>query len=434
MKTLVKIFAFFVIVIAGTCLFTQRATAQNDNVSLQVFYDELSPYGSWIEDANYGYVWIPRVDNDFCPYVSNGHWALTDFGWTWASDYPWGWAPFHYGRWYEDPIYGYMWIPDTEWGPAWVTWRQANGYIGWTPMGPGININIALSRSYDVPRDRWVFVRDRDFMQNNLYSYRLDRSLNFRIFDMSLVIRNTRYDNRRNSTYVFGPRREDVQRFSGRIINPLHIRDYDRPGQHFDRDYLSIYRPQIHQNSYNGRTPAPKFINKSMDVRDMSDKNRENIGNNRNNSNQERNTQPNTSTYRNQREMQPSRNETPSNSVRNAQPTQQTRVTPSVNQRESQPSRNGNSYNSERNAPSVQPTVVKPQTNQRSERPAQNVRSSENTRPQEVKSVATPANNQRGSSPQAERSIVNIRQEKVRMENNSEKDKKGESKNNQPRR
>ena len=27
----------------------------------QVFYDELGPYGSWVEYPSYGYVWIPRV-------------------------------------------------------------------------------------------------------------------------------------------------------------------------------------------------------------------------------------------------------------------------------------------------------------------------------------------------------------------------------------
>ncbi|MDP4292205.1 MAG: hypothetical protein Q8908_14080, partial [Bacteroidota bacterium] len=194
MKTFIKTFAFFVIMIVGTWLNPQQVSAQNGPISLQVFYDELSPYGEWVDNPTYGYVWVPDVDQDFVPYVTNGHWVFTDYGWTWVSDFSWGWAPFHYGRWTTDPQYGYIWIPDTEWGPAWVTWRQANGYIGWAPMGPGISIDIALGRSYFVPRERWCFVRNRDFLQYDLFNYRLNRALSFNIFNMSLIIRNTRYD------------------------------------------------------------------------------------------------------------------------------------------------------------------------------------------------------------------------------------------------
>jgi len=34
----------------------RQADAQ---VSFQVFYDELSPYGTWVDDPEYGYIWIP---------------------------------------------------------------------------------------------------------------------------------------------------------------------------------------------------------------------------------------------------------------------------------------------------------------------------------------------------------------------------------------
>ena len=91
----------------------QKASAQV-SVSFQVFYDDLSPYGNWVDNPNYGYVWVPDVSPGFTPYGTNGYWAFTEAGWTWVSEYPWGWAPFHYGRWYADPMYGYMWIPGNE--------------------------------------------------------------------------------------------------------------------------------------------------------------------------------------------------------------------------------------------------------------------------------------------------------------------------------
>ena len=102
--------------------------------SYQSFYDALSPYGQWIDNPQYGYVWMPNVGPDFKPYSSNGNWVYTDGGWTWASNYPWGWATFHYGRWFFEEGYGWMWIPGNEWAPAWVSWRQSPQYYGWAPL------------------------------------------------------------------------------------------------------------------------------------------------------------------------------------------------------------------------------------------------------------------------------------------------------------
>src|SRR5690242_258030 len=63
--------------------------ANPDDVSYQTFYDQLSPYGQWIEDPEYGYVWMPNAGADFKPYATSGHWVYTDEGWAWDSDYPW---------------------------------------------------------------------------------------------------------------------------------------------------------------------------------------------------------------------------------------------------------------------------------------------------------------------------------------------------------
>jgi hypothetical protein len=41
-------------------------------VSYQSFYDALSPYGQWIDNPQYGYVWMPNVGPDFKPYATNG--------------------------------------------------------------------------------------------------------------------------------------------------------------------------------------------------------------------------------------------------------------------------------------------------------------------------------------------------------------------------
>ncbi len=69
-----------------------------DSISVDFFYENLSPHGDWLDAAGYGYVWQPRnIDNDWRPY-SHGRWVYTDAGWTWDSAEPYGWAPFPESR------------------------------------------------------------------------------------------------------------------------------------------------------------------------------------------------------------------------------------------------------------------------------------------------------------------------------------------------
>jgi hypothetical protein len=120
-----------------------RAYAQVDvsfNVNIQSpsdFYDPLGHYGAWVNVSQYGRCWRPTVRaSDWRPYTT-GHWEWTDAGWYWVSDEPWAWACYHYGQWVVDPVNGWVWLPGTQWAPAWVTWREAPDYIGWAPCGPG---------------------------------------------------------------------------------------------------------------------------------------------------------------------------------------------------------------------------------------------------------------------------------------------------------
>lgn len=136
-----------------------------DPTAMTEFQEVLEPYGSWAEDATYGTVWIPHtavVGDDFAPYVTAGHWALTENDeWLWVSDYDWGWAPFHYGRWVWISGRGWAWIPGRVYAPAWVVWRTGyydDYYVGWAPMPPtwywrgGIAVSL-----WAVPPAPYVF-------------------------------------------------------------------------------------------------------------------------------------------------------------------------------------------------------------------------------------------------------------------------------------
>ncbi len=222
-----------------------QASAQRGFVSYQIFYDQLSPYGQWIEYPNYGSVWLPDAGPDFSPYSSNGYWIHTRYGWTWMSGYDWGWAPFHYGRWDYDSFYGWLWIPDYEWGPSWVNWRHANGYYGWQPMRPGYGLYSGIYSDHYNNNDHWIFVRNNDFGRHDLYNYYVNRSDYSRIIENSSVVDNTYYDRRRQVYYLSGPNRREVERITGNRVKSVVVRDNDIPAQQLNNNRLRLYRPQF---------------------------------------------------------------------------------------------------------------------------------------------------------------------------------------------
>ncbi len=264
MKKKIKLLAIAIITIISIIILPKQTSAQEMEVSYQVFYDELSPYGQWVNFSNYGYVWMPDSEPDFAPYSSNGYWVMTDYGMTWVSNYRWGWAPFHYGRWNFDDSYGWFWIPDNVWGPAWVTWRSSNGYYGWAPMQPGISVNISFGNNYTSNYNQWVFVRCNDIDRHDVHRYYVNHHHNNHrdIIRNSTVINNTYVDNDRRSTYVSGPRNIDIHRNIGRNVRTVSVHENNAPGQDLRNDQLNIYRPRIvNNNERNGRIAPTRTTN-----------------------------------------------------------------------------------------------------------------------------------------------------------------------------
>lgn len=242
-----------IMLMAFTVISPKAAKADHGfGVSFQVFYDELSPYGDWIEDPRYGYIWLPYVDRNFHPYGTNGHWVMTEFGNTWVSYYDWGWAPFHYGRWFFDDYYGWAWVPGYDWGPAWVNWRTGGGYYGWAPLGPGVSINVSIN----IPSFHWVFVPRRRFMHRHVYRYYAPHTHVVNIYNRTTIINNTVVYN--NNRYIAGPGRREVERYNRSRVPVYRVNSSRQPGRaQVNRDALSLYRPQLRTNSnrqsYEGR-------------------------------------------------------------------------------------------------------------------------------------------------------------------------------------
>jgi hypothetical protein len=251
----ITIVAFSMLAV-GSLNNTASAQPYEDDLSYQDFYDELDPYGTWMDYPEYGYVWRPNLGADFRPYSTNGHWVWSDeYEWIWVSNYSWGWAPFHYGRWFYDPFYGWMWVPGYEWSPAWVAWRHGGDYYGWAPIGPGIHISIGFSLgSYNPPIDYWCFAPRRYIVSPRLYDYCVPYTNNVTIINQTTIINNFNYN---RNVFRTGPGRRDVERYAGRIT-PTRFRDVNSSGRAgFRNNEVSVYRPRIRENNDN-RNIAPR--------------------------------------------------------------------------------------------------------------------------------------------------------------------------------
>ena len=219
------------IIILAVVLFvavTFNAEAKRHNHGVGgYFYTELAPYGSWIE-VDYGVVvWRPTIiHTNWTPY-NVGRWVWTYDGWYWDSYEPFGHVTYHYGRWYYDDYYGWLWYPDYEWAPAWVEWRYDNDYIGWAPLHPyatfSISIGIFWSNVYYSPYYHWNFVTYNHFCDPYVYNYYVESGYKYRIHSGTKYRHDYGYRNGRVQN-----RGIDVEYISNRSGQEIRQRDLTR--------------------------------------------------------------------------------------------------------------------------------------------------------------------------------------------------------------
>lgn len=197
------------------------------SVSLDFFHDNLQSYGDWREVGDYGYCWQPRdVDSDWRPY-SDGRWLYTDAGWTWDSDEPYSWAVYHYGRWARIDRVGWVWVPGTEWGPAWVSWRHSAQHVGWAPLPPEARFSRSLGFSarvdadYDIGPSNYSFVEVRNFGAPRLRTVFVAPRENLTIIRQTTNITRITYVN--NVVYNQGPQYDVISRRSEQPIRRMKL-------------------------------------------------------------------------------------------------------------------------------------------------------------------------------------------------------------------
>jgi hypothetical protein len=225
------------------------------NVDVGFFYDDLASYGHWIQRPRYGWVWTPRVAvRSWRPY-EDGHWVWTDLGWTWVSYEPFGWATYHYGRWYDDPDYGWEWVPGNQWAPAWVDWQAGNDYIGWAPLPPSIGFSPGVTLSVSLAPEDFLFVPQQRFLDTRLVNYAVPSWQCGQIYRGTRSF--TRYNNFNNQVFNAGVPLDQIQRATGRQVPRYQVADLGwnqrHQGGQLAQNRLGFFRPQV----ANTRVAAP---------------------------------------------------------------------------------------------------------------------------------------------------------------------------------
>ena len=258
-------------------------------VDYKNFYDQLSPYGEWLEvrpeevglqfntassdysnsdlfslsdiigvkevyaaaeDAEMVFVWKPSNElgvklvkeetAEFKPYT-NGQWIYTDEGWYFKAPTPAEETVSHYGRWVNTPSAGWLWVPGRVWSPAWVDWKQDEKYLAWAPLPPSVYV---VNNTVNVPvieERNYVIVEKKYFLEPQVYKYTTINS------SLSPVREMTRIENIvivNNTIINKGPAVNIFEALIGKVINPVKIVTVKNiaEAKYTDREYI-VYKP-----------------------------------------------------------------------------------------------------------------------------------------------------------------------------------------------
>jgi hypothetical protein len=236
------------------------------------FYNDLAPYGAWVQQPDYGLCWQPTVqtiDPNWSPYVDAGQWLYSDSGWYWQSGYTWGWAAFHYGRWANLPRQGWVWVPGNQWAPAWVAWRSTGSEIGWAPLPPGVSLNVLAQLTFNtkpvgphgafgLPASAFSFVSAGNLISHNLLHHIVPAARSEELVRHSVLLDSYAVVNHR--IFNGGISREAVAAAAQKPVPEIALRSVSSPeaaGLAMDRKTLAVYLPAA---SAAGASPSAPFL------------------------------------------------------------------------------------------------------------------------------------------------------------------------------
>ena len=212
-----------------------------------VYETDLTPHGHWI-DNHYGHCWVwnGRAAG-WRPYMY-GHWVATDDGWLWVSEgeeAEWGATCYHYGRWFEDPAEGWVWVPGSVWAPSWCAWREGGGYSAWAPLPPecgdGHLIGSVVVDRYCRPA-QFICVETRNVV--NVHIRETVIVNNITIINKTTNITNVSYVN--NRVVNRGIDVKHVEKATGHAVHiekPMKVTSAEEAHRNIAAGHAVIYAP-----------------------------------------------------------------------------------------------------------------------------------------------------------------------------------------------
>lgn len=135
--------------------FNQQERGSRSTTTCQQLMQSLLAYGRWFSHPQFGWVWQPHDVQPWWQPFSVGEWVITQDGSPyWRSGLPFGWAAEHYGSWTFDQDRGWLWVPGNDWSAAPVSWRAANGVVGWAPQVA----TLAETQATPCPQPAWAWI------------------------------------------------------------------------------------------------------------------------------------------------------------------------------------------------------------------------------------------------------------------------------------
>jgi hypothetical protein len=115
-------------------------------------------------------------------------------------------------------------VPQVQWAPAWVSWHEGGGYVGWAPLQPSVSISVGgfvgFNQSHIPPR-AFVFVEQRRFMDPVRPTTVVVN--NTTIITKTVNITNTKIVN--NTVMIGGPETTVIEKASGRKVQAVQVRE-----------------------------------------------------------------------------------------------------------------------------------------------------------------------------------------------------------------
>lgn len=231
------------------------------NVEVNVFYNDLAPYGRWVNVAPYGWCWTPYdFVADWRPYY-DGYWAYTDYGWCWISNEPYGWATYHYGRWAFDSSFGWIWVPGSVWAPAWVSWQCGGDWMGWAPLPPGAiwhgSSGLLFDGPHTIPSSHWCFVQNRHLSTTKMKTHVASIGRNVTLLKQTRDY--TRYKSKSGTPINEGLDVREYERTSGVKVKAVQVESNpvgpSGRGDAIKGDTVRLYRPEVKESEVKAGPP-----------------------------------------------------------------------------------------------------------------------------------------------------------------------------------